>query len=162
MIPELDSHHNSEKHPDPLGDPFSPWHAAGPSSSYHQYRAGMEKHAHLQVVSATLQLAPEDSDTLAAAQQWHSIFGIAKALDKPVLQFTNARMTFVPGQPGYRRGLVAITIAVRRDNNMLVAILDRAMKQGLEVNGNIVTMIGVRWRFISSIGKPTGEFKSSL
>src|ERR1700743_3417711 len=100
-MPELDSHAPSSANPDPLGSTFSPWHACG--SEYEKYSAGMRRCAHLKLVSATLRLAPGQTDVERAAQQWQDYFGIKR--EGSDLLFTNSRLKFVPGVDGQPDGL---------------------------------------------------------
>lgn len=150
-MPELDSHHKSSDHPDPLNERFSPWHAAGPPSTYPVYLAGMERHAHLQLLSATLRLAAGDKDTNSATRQWHDIFGIERGRHEAEVQFTNARMMFVPGENEKSEGLTEVTIGVKGEEK-INGILKRALREGVKVDDNCVEMLGVRWRFVSIEG----------
>jgi hypothetical protein len=148
MMPELDSHNPSKEHPEPLSERFSPWHAAGPSSAYPNYSAAMSRHAHLHLLTATLRLAAGDKDTIAAARQWLTIFGIQCGRHKAEVQFTNATVAFVPGESGKPEGLVEVAIGVESSGE-LDKIMERAVKEDLKVYENCVEMLGVRWRFVS-------------
>lgn len=150
-MPELDSHHKSSDHPDSLNERFSPWHAAGPPSTYPMYLAGMKRHAHLNLLSATLRLAAGDTDTRSAARQWHEIFGIERGHNETEVQFTNARMMFVPGESEKSEGLTEVTIGVD-GKEKTDGILKRALREGVKVDGDCVEMLGVRWRFVSMEG----------
>ncbi len=145
-MPELDSHNESQLHPDSLNERFSSWHAAGPPSSYSTYSAGMRRHGDLHLLSATLRLSPEDKDTSAAATQWHELFGIQRGNRNDRLQFTNATISFVCGESGENEGLVEVTIGVE-GKQRLYGILENAKKEGLKVDGECVHMLGLHWRF---------------
>ncbi|KAG4433591.1 hypothetical protein IFR05_010918 [Cadophora sp. M221] len=142
--PELDSHRPHPDHPDPLGERFSPWHAAGPEEKYDVYAEGMRRHAHLWLVDVTLRLAAGDGDVEGAAREWEDVFGVERGKGIGELLFTNAKMVFLKGEDGAREGLVEVGIAVegreRRDG-----ILKRARDEGLMVDGDVVDMLGVRW-----------------
>jgi hypothetical protein len=154
MMPELDSHHSSQEHPDPLGERFSPWHAAGPKASYKEYSAGMRRHADLHLLSAVLRLAPGDKDVAGAAKQWERLFGVKRVNDTEV-GFTNAKMGFVEGKEGMNEGLVEIMIGVE-GRERLKGILERAKKEGLVFDGEKrVEMLGLKWRFIL-VGRSEG------
>jgi len=140
-MPELDSHHSSQEHPDPLGERFSPWHAAGPKASYKEYSAGMRRHADLHLLSAVLRLAPGDEDVVGASKQWEGLFGVKRVSDTEV-GFTNAKMGFVEGRDGMNEGLVEVVIGV----------------EGLVFDGEKrVEMLGVKWRFILVGGSEGGR-----
>ncbi|KAH7397799.1 hypothetical protein BKA64DRAFT_708478 [Cadophora sp. MPI-SDFR-AT-0126] len=146
MMPELDSHHPDPEHPDPLGERFSPWHAAGPKERYGVYRDGMRRCGDLWLVSVVLRLKAGDGDVQGAARKWEEVFGVAMGEKGDDLGFTNAKLRFCEGEEGKSEGLVEVGIAVegieRRDG-----ILEKARKEELHVDGEIVSMLGVRWRF---------------
>ena len=58
-MPELDSHRPDPEHPDPLGQRFSPWHAAGPKERYAAYKEGMRRAGNLRLVEVVLRLKDE-------------------------------------------------------------------------------------------------------
>lgn len=142
-MPELDSHHITPSNPEPLTSQFSPWHGCGPD--YTTYSAGMKRCAHLQLVNAVCRLAPDDSDTDAALQQWEDIFGVPRTAE--YLQFTNSRMGFVGGREGMSDGLVSVSIAVDRLER-IGRMLGAARSLGLACGDGWVDMLGVRWYFV--------------
>jgi hypothetical protein len=155
-MPELDSHHSSQEHPDPLGERFSPWHAAGPKASYKEYSGGMRRHADLHLLSAVLRLAPGDKDIAGAAKQWERLFGVKRVNDTEV-GFTNAKMGFVEGKDGMNEGLVSVVIGVE-GRERLKGILERAREEGLVSDGEqTVEMLGVKWRFTFVGGSKGGR-----
>ncbi|KAH6713726.1 hypothetical protein BKA61DRAFT_735324 [Leptodontidium sp. MPI-SDFR-AT-0119] len=125
VIPELDSHRPHPDYPDPLGERFSPWHAAGPEEK----------------------LEAGGGDVEGAARKWEDIFGAGRRKGVGELLFTNAKMVFLRGENGAREGLVEVGIAVegreRRDG-----IFKRAREEGLRVDGDVVEMLGIRWKFM--------------
>ena len=141
-MPELDSHGASAEHPDPLSSTFSPWHAAG--TDYTSYSAGMRRRSDLHLIGAVCRLAPGDTNTDAALNQWEELFGIPKDLNQ--LVFTNAKMGFVKGVEGLSDGLVSVTIAVEGEER-LSGIMQRATKRGICRDG-WVNMLGLRWYFV--------------
>lgn len=143
-MPELDSHSPTPNNPTPIGSRFSPWHACG--SDYGAYAAGMKRCSDLQLMGATLRLAPGDSDSEAAARQWNDYFDIPSAGSE--LYFTNARLSFVPETKGKLEGLDSITLAVQGEERMN-EILNRANKEGLCGDGWI-NMVGVRWFLVQA------------
>lgn len=149
MMPELDSHHLSAGHPEPLKERFSPWHAAGPPSEYPRYAGGMKRHSALHILSAVLKLAPGDANTCGAAKQWEDIFGVERSDERDnELNFTNATMIFVAGEEGKSEGLVEMVIGVE-GKDRIDGILARGRSEGLGVdNEGIVKMLGVRWKFV--------------
>ena len=154
-MPELDSHHSSQEHPDPLGERFSPWHAAGPKASYKEYSAGMRRHADLHLLSAVLRLAPGDEDVVGASKQWEGLFGVKRVSDTEV-GFTNAKMGFVEGRDGMNEGLVEVVIGVE-ERERLKGILERAREEGLVFDGEKrFEMLGVKWRFMLIVGSEGG------
>ena len=142
MMPELDSHPPSQSHSDPLSSPFSPWHAAGPD--YPSYSAAMKRQSHLSFISAVCRLAPGDTNTGAATQQWERFFGVSKSGN--TLQFTNAKLEFIQGEQGKPEGLVSITIGVKGKDNFN-KILETASKEDICGDGWI-NMVGVKWYFV--------------
>ncbi|PVH75468.1 hypothetical protein DL98DRAFT_551604 [Cadophora sp. DSE1049] len=146
MMPELDSHRPDPEHPDPLNERFSPWHAAGPKERYGAYREGMRRCGDLWLVDVALRLKDGDRDVEGAAGKWEEIFGVGRVERDDELGFTNARLRFCEGEEGRSEGLVEVGIAVesreRRDG-----ILERAGKEKLRLDGEVVDMLGVRWRF---------------
>lgn len=140
-MPELDSQDPSPSNPDPLGSPFSPWHACG--DDHKAYSTIMKRCAHLRLLNATCRLEPGQTDTQAAAQKWQDLFGIQREGEESV--FTNARLTFVPGVEGLPEGLVSITLEVT-GKEKFDRMLDAARREGVCDNG-YVKMLGVRWRF---------------
>jgi len=148
VIPELDSHHLSSSNTDPLADRFSPWHAAGPPSTYSKYSAGMKKYKELHLLSATLRLAPGDHNIDAAAKQWEDLFGVPTGKREGEIEFTNAKLGFVPGQQGKSEGIVEIVIGVE-GRERLNGIYTTAREEGLKVDDEgCVDMLGVKWRFL--------------
>lgn len=141
-MPELDSHAPSSTNPTPLESPFSPWHACG--SDYDKYSAGMKRCSHLKLVSATLRLAPGQSDVEAAAQQWQDYFGIRK--EGCELLFTNARLKFIPGTEGLPEGLDSVTLEVK-GKNRFDKMLEVVGKEGLCGDG-WTNLLGVKWYFV--------------
>ncbi|PGG95402.1 hypothetical protein AJ79_10076 [Helicocarpus griseus UAMH5409] len=148
VIPELDSHEVTPANPEPVTSRFSPWHACG--ADYDSYSRGMKRTADLHLIEATCRLPPRDTDTDAALQQWEETFGISKS--GASLQFTNARMRFLPGVDGKSEGLASISIAVQGEGR-LRAIFDRARELGLESDDGWVDMLGIRWRFVAADGR---------
>ena len=146
-MPELDSHDVTSTNPDPLGYPFSPWHACG--GDYPSYSTGMKRCAHLRLVSVTCRLQPGDTDIEAARRQWGDTFGIPKMGDS--LQFTNAQMGFVEGHEGGNDGLATISISVTGDER-LKSVFDQAQRFGLPHNqtDRWVDMLGIKWYFVNS------------
>lgn len=113
----------------------------------------MKRCSDLRIVSAVCRLAPGDTDTEAAAQQWEEIFGVTSMNNE--LIFTNARLHFTEGVDDMPEGLVSITIAVEGEARF-TSILNRASEEGLCGDGWI-NMIGVKW-YLELIG----EAKSRL
>lgn len=150
-MPELDSHAASADHPDPLSSTFSPWHAAG--ADYASYSAGMKRRSHLHLIGAVCRLAPGDTNTEAALNQWEELFGLPRDLNQ--LVFSNARMGFVKGAQGHADGLVSVTIAVEGEDK-LAGIMQRARERGVWGDG-WVEMLNLRWFFVLA-----GEGRSSL
>ncbi|PGH06718.1 hypothetical protein GX51_02159 [Blastomyces parvus] len=148
VIPELDSHEATPANPEPLTSRFAPWHACG--SDYDSYSKGMKRTADLHLVDVTCRLAPGDEDTDAALKQWEETFGISRSPGH--LQFTNARMRFLPGIAGKSEGLADITIAVRGEER-LEGIFDRARELGLPSGDGWVDMLGARWHFVAASGR---------
>jgi hypothetical protein len=142
MMPELDSHGASAEHPDPLSSTFSPWHAAG--TDYASYSAGMKRRSDLHLIGAVCRLAPEDTNTEAALNQWEELFGLPRDLNQ--LVFTNARMGFVKGRKGQPDGLVSITIAVEGEDR-LAGIVQKARERGVWADG-YAEMLNLRWYFV--------------
>ncbi|KAE8453243.1 hypothetical protein EG329_011310 [Mollisiaceae sp. DMI_Dod_QoI] len=148
VIPELDSHHFSSSNTNPLVDRFSPWHAAGPAFTYPKYSASMKRYKELHLLSATLRLAPGDHGVGAAAKQWEDVFGVQRCKREGEIEFTNAKMGFLPGEQGKSEGIVEIAIGVEGREG-LNGIYTRARKEGLKVDDKgHVDMLGVRWRFL--------------
>ena len=150
-MPELDSHRPSPSNPDPVASTFSPWHPCGPN--YESYAAGMRRCAHLHLAETICQLAPEDTDTEAAAKQWEGTFGVRRIND--CLAFTNGSLRFAPGENGKTEAITSITIAVEGRNN-LNNIWNRARDKGLCRDGWI-DMLGVKWYIV-----PAGDGNSRL
>jgi len=146
IMPELDSHRPDPEHPDPLGQRFSPWHAAGPKERYAAYKEGMRRAGNLRLVEVVLRLKDEDQDVKGATRKWEEIFGVRRGEKGDELEFTNARLRFCEGVEGRSEGLVEVSITVegrgKRDE-----ILARARTEGLHVEGEVVEMLGVRWKF---------------
>ncbi|KAL2367131.1 hypothetical protein RJZ57_008530, partial [Blastomyces gilchristii] len=71
--------------------------------------------ADLHLADVTCRLAPGDEDTDAALKQWEETFGIPGGPGH--LQFTNARMRFLPGMEGKSEGFADVSIAVREEGN---------------------------------------------
>jgi hypothetical protein len=141
-MPELDSHAPSPSNPTPLATEYSPWHACG--KDFEKYSAGMQRCAHLKLISVTLRLAPGQSDGRSASRQWQDFFGVRQEGDESV--FTNARMKFAPGTEGQPEGLESVTIGVRgkdKFDNILKAI----KREGLCGDG-WTDMLGVKWYFM--------------
>lgn len=151
MMPELDSHGASPKHPDPLSSTFSPWHAAG--TDYASYSAGMQRRSDLHLTGAVCRLEPGDTNTEAALHQWEELFGLPRDLNQ--LVFTNARMGFVRGQQGKPDGLTSITVAVEGEER-LAGIMQRARERGVCGDG-WVDMLNLKWYFVLA-----GESKSTV
>ncbi|KUJ12325.1 uncharacterized protein LY89DRAFT_592825 [Mollisia scopiformis] len=148
VIPELDSHHPSTSYPNPILERFSPWHAAGPPSAYTAYSAGMKRHSGLHLLSVALRLAPGDRDTSAAAEQWEGIFGVSKGKREGEIEFTNATMSFIPGEQEKSEGIVEIVIGVEGQER-LSGIQRRATEEGLKfTDSGCIDMLGIRWRFL--------------
>ena len=141
-MPELDSYTPCPNNPTPLQSRFSPWHACGPDHEI--YYLGMRRAAHLTLEGCVLRLQPGDYGHEAATGQWEGIFGVAGS--RNLLAFTNARMSFVPGQEGSPEGLISITVGVQGHGN-LSAILKRAREAGVG-DDEQVNMCGVRWSFV--------------
>ena len=154
-MPELDSHSPSKTHPDPLDDPFSPWHACGPD--YDKYSAGMKRCSHLKLLNVTLRLAPGQSDVEAAAQQWQDLFGVKRGGDE--LLFTNSRLKFVPGVKGQPEGLESITIGVQ-GKEKLDQMLEIVGKEGLCGDG-WTNLLGVKWFFVLTEADGQGRLSGS-
>lgn len=145
-MPELDSHSPSATNPNPLASPYSPWHACGPD--FPQYSAAMKRRSHLRLLGATLRLSPERRDIDAAAEQWKHLFGIER--NGNVLEFTNAKLTFVAGVEGFAEGLESITIGVKgkdRYNRVLDHIRREGVQEGHPEEG-CANMLGIRWYFV--------------
>ncbi len=142
MMPELDSHRPSAENPDPLGSPFSPWHACG--SEYGSYAAAMARSSHFRLLRVTTRLASGDKDTEKAARKWEHIFGVTR--DGSELHFTNAQIRFFGGVDSVTDGLESITIGVQGKD-----IYDRihriAREQGVDRDGHLF-MLGVKWHFV--------------
>ncbi|KAK2741378.1 hypothetical protein FQN57_005662 [Myotisia sp. PD_48] len=155
VIPELDSHNTDVNNPDPLGNPYSPWHASGPS--YSAYSAGMKRCSHLKLVNVTCRLAPGDSDIQAAVQQWTDTFSVPKG-NGPSLAFTNADMSFVPGLEGYSEGISSITLSTEGDDRLKRAFWE-AQKLGLPCDQaqGWVDMLGVRWYIVKADNQRPGS-----
>ena len=141
-MPELDSHTASASNPNPLRDQYSPWHPCG--DDYQAYSAGMKRCSHLKYRSVTLRLAPGNSDTEGAAQQWERIFGVQR--EKSKLVFTNAELNFVAGSPDQPEGLESTTIEVS-NRQKLELMLEVARKEGLCGDG-WVDLLGIKWHFV--------------
>lgn len=111
------------------------------------YSEGMRRCADLWLVGVTLRLKAGNGDVQAAARKWEDAFGVKRGEGGDGVVFTNAEMCFVKGEVEMSEGLVEVGIAVegrgRRDD-----ILDRARKEGLSVDGDVVQMLGVKWKFI--------------
>ncbi|OJD11013.1 hypothetical protein ACJ73_09631, partial [Blastomyces percursus] len=148
VIPELDSHDATPANPEPVTSRFAPWHACGPD--YASYSQGMKRTADLHLVDVTCRLAPGDEDTDAALKQWEETFGISRGAEH--LQFTNARMRFVPGMEGRSEGFTDVTIAVRGEER-LRGIFDRAREVGVPAGDGWVDMLGCKWHFVMASGK---------
>ncbi|KAK0103508.1 hypothetical protein ONS95_005529 [Cadophora gregata] len=161
MMPELDSHRPDRAHPDPLYERCSPWHAAGPKERYGLYREGMKRCGDLRLVNVVLRLRAGDGDVEGAAKKWEEIFGVARGKRSDELGFTNAKLRFCKGEKGRNEGLVEVGIAVegmeRRDG-----ILKRAEWEGLKIQGGVLEMLGIRWRFTIYDGRQEVEEKSNL
>ncbi|EXJ82594.1 hypothetical protein A1O3_06407 [Capronia epimyces CBS 606.96] len=152
VMPELDSHTPSSSNPTPLESSFSPWHACGPD--YERYSATMRRHSHLRLAAATCRLAPGQTDTEAAARQWHEWFGIDR--DGSELVFTNARLRFVPGVEGQPEGLESMVLAIK-GKQRLEGILGRVRDEGLRLCADGWTdLLGVKWCFILEGEKEKG------
>ncbi|KAF4632994.1 hypothetical protein G7Y89_g5126 [Cudoniella acicularis] len=147
MIPELDSHHPYPSNPTPLESPFSPWHALGPSSNHSIHGKAMMKYSHLHLLSITCRLAPGVADIAGAARQWEELFDVRSAAHEGQLQFTNARLRFLPGKENEKEGLLEVCVGVE-GTDQLNDILDRAEKEGLVKKDGLVDMVGVLWKFV--------------
>ncbi|KKZ63400.1 hypothetical protein EMCG_02287 [[Emmonsia] crescens] len=154
VIPELDSHEATPANPEPVTSRFAPWHACG--ADYNSYSRGMKRTADLHLVDVACRLAPEDVDTDAALKQWEEIFGVSRSPKS--LQFTNARMRFLPGMEGKAEGLANITIAVQGEER-LRGIFDEARELNLPSGDGWVDMLGVRWCFMAADGRREDESK---
>ncbi|KAL2365419.1 hypothetical protein RJZ56_001663 [Blastomyces dermatitidis] len=110
---------------------------------------GMKRTADLHLADVTCRLAPGDEDTDAALKQWEETFGIPG--DPGHLQFTNARMRFLPGMEGKSEGFTDVSIAVRGEERHK-GIFDRAREVGLPSGDGWVEMLGCRWHFVSASG----------
>jgi hypothetical protein len=157
MMAELDSHVAGPANPNPLGTRFSPWHACGPASE--GYMRGMEQTAHLALEGCVLRLEPGDAGDEAAARQWEQTFGVSRSQDG--LAFTNARLSFVPGQEGFAEGLVSITVGVQGKHNY-DAILERARAAGIYGHGDGdggggIEMCAIKWYFTLAHGDDRGK-----
>ena len=141
-MPELDSHTPSPANPTPLESQFSPWHACG--TDYNAYSAGMKRCSHLKLLSATLRLAPGQTEVQSATRQWQDYFGIQAKGDE--LLFTNARIRFVPGEEGQIEGLESITIEVS-GKERFERMLELVNREGLCGNG-WTNLLGVKWYFV--------------
>lgn len=154
-MPELDSHAPSSSNPTPLETTYSPWHACG--SDYEKYSAGMRRCSHLKLISATLRLAPGQSDIGAAAQQWQDFFGVRR--EGSELIFTNARMKFIAGVDGLPEGLESITIEVK-GKQRFEKMLEVVSREGLCGDG-WTNMLGVKWYFALNEDEEQGLQKES-
>ncbi|KAH8684263.1 hypothetical protein BGZ60DRAFT_367492 [Tricladium varicosporioides] len=148
VIPELDSHRPSSSNPNPLEDPFSPWHALGPPSNHSQHSQVMKKYSYLHMLSVTCRLTPGDDDIVNATGQWGNLFGVRRGDAKGECQFINAKLTFLPGREGEKDGLVEVCIGVENDAQ-LADIMVRAKANGVLNEDSQVEIIGIRWKFIS-------------
>ncbi len=152
VIPELDSHFSRDGVGDGVRERFAPWHACGPSGGFEGYGTGMRRQGHLHLLSASLQLAPGDSDTERAAKQWEDLFGVQRVGNGEV-GFTNARMSFLAGKEGESEGLKEIVVGVEGTGN-LDGILKGARGEGLNVDEGsrdrigVFDMLGVRWTIV--------------
>ncbi|KAH7346614.1 hypothetical protein BKA65DRAFT_595091 [Rhexocercosporidium sp. MPI-PUGE-AT-0058] len=147
VIPELDSHREHPEHPDPLRERFSPWHAAGPGERYAVYREGMRRAGGLWLVSVMVRLKDGDGGVEGAARRWEDVFGVQRGEGSGEVVFTNAKMQFLRGEQGRKDGLVEVGIAVE-GRGMRDGILARAREEGLGVEGDVVDMLGISWRFM--------------
>ena len=152
VIPELDSHIITPLNPDPLGEPFSLWHACGPDSTHARYSAIMRRNSDLRLLGVSLRVKA-GGDVQDAGKQWEETFGVTWAMtgDRAVVKFTNAEMSFVPLKAAADvEGITEITIGVLGQAR-LSEILWRAAHEDLLVNktpgSNIVHMLGINWRF---------------
>jgi hypothetical protein len=147
VIPELDSHSQTPENLDPLINPFSHWHACGPSSLYPTYSSVMRQNSHLRLLKVICRLESENSDCESAEMQWERLFGVPRNVTAGKgLQFLNAVMEFVPGEPETSDGIESITIGiVGRDR--FRGVLERAEKMGVWCEGGWAEMVGVRWFF---------------
>jgi len=155
MIPELDAHAISSTNPTPLETELSPWHPCGPD--FEKYSAGMKRCSHLKLVNAVLRLAPGQTDVVAAAQRWQDYFGVKR--HGSGLEFTNARLKFVPGVDGMPEGLESITIEVQ-SKDRLEKMLKVASKEGLCGDG-WTNLLGIKWYFVAKEDAESGHQRES-
>ncbi|OAT10999.1 hypothetical protein BDBG_06758 [Blastomyces gilchristii SLH14081] len=81
-----------------------------------------------------------------------AVWGLENVIGDPGhLQFTNARMRFLPGMEGKSEGFTDVSIAVRGEERHK-GIFDRAREVGLPSGDGWVEMLGCRWHFVSASG----------
>jgi len=102
-----------------------------------------KKSPDLAISGVQLRLAPGDRGTEEAAREWRDVFGVPMSRD--LLAFTNARLGFLPGEPGKKEGLETITIAVK-GKKKFDQILERVAAEGICGDG-WTDLLGVRWYF---------------
>ena len=138
MMPELDSHAESERNKDPLGERFSPWHACG--KEYGRYVKGMKEAGKLHLLGCMLKVREGDK-VEEAAEQWSGIFGIPRVQND--LTFTNCSMGFVEGRKGEKEGLVSVTVGI--EGNMRLQEIERRAKEAGVWKDDCIEMVGVKW-----------------
>ena len=107
----------------------------------------MERNAHISLLGVVCRLKENDGNGEEAATQWEQIFGVPRSRD--LLQFTNARVGFIHGEPGKREGIVSIGIGCS-DVQVRDAIFRRAKDRGVLItdgDGPWVSLFGIRWHF---------------
>ncbi|EGE78919.2 hypothetical protein, variant [Blastomyces dermatitidis ATCC 18188] len=148
VIPELDSHEATPANPEPVTSRFAPWHACGPD--YASYSKGNE--AYCRPASGRCHL-PSSTGRRGHRRRIEAVGGETFGIpgDPGHLQFTNARMRFLPGMEGKSEGFTDVSIAVRGEERHK-GIFDRAREVGLPSGDGWVEMLGCRWHFVSASG----------
>lgn len=121
----------------------------------------MKRHKDLHLVAVVCRLRPGDNDTCAAAKQWTDVFGVQRSNKRGEIAFTNANITFVPGEQEKDEGIVEIVIGVEGEEQ-LSRIQEKAKEEGVEIDEHdCLEMLGVRWR-LQSVGGIVGTAKSRI
>ena len=118
------------------GAPDGPWHPAGQT-----WQDAVKTDRVSAITAADLQ----SDDPAALAARWGEILAVEPVDDgsgTPILPLENAVLRFVPATDGRGEGLCGIDLA----GGDRASVLDAAKSRNCPVDGDIVTVCGIRFR----------------